>query len=144
MDAEIIGKISFLGLGFLSFIVCIYKLYEESNIKTNWLRTEATITDMELSKGCDETDIIVKYKYSVNGKEFTGNRISPYHNITYGINTKEPERLSIEYPEGTKVQIYYKPSSIETSYLTANLCKKSYLKTAALVGALFTIAGLFI
>ena len=57
----------------------------------------------------------LKYRYRVNGKKYTNDRISAFGVL--GISGNIPSQIIQKYPKGKRVKIYYNPEAPERSCL---------------------------
>lgn len=81
----------------------------------------------------------ITYKYSVNNKSFTGNRIR-----TLSPNYKSAESAQEKtnlYPVGSKIAIYYHPQAPDKSLLIVGIHQGSYVILA--FGLLLLLTGFF-
>lgn len=96
-----------------------YFLYRESRIR-NWPVASGVILNAEVirisrSGSSPSFKPSVSYKYQVNGKEFTGKRVSNVSR-TYG-NSADAEAVIADYTQSRQVSVYYNPQNPQDSVL---------------------------
>lgn len=104
-----------------------------------WPTTNGVITESEVEhvrtkhngKISHSWRPVVKYKYEVNGEELSGNRLRLFSG-NYP-SPKIAQRVTEEYPEKTRVVVYYNPNKATKSVLLPGIG-----------GSLMAIAGMFI
>ena len=104
--------------------VAISKLSEE------WPVTDGLITESEslyMSENKKDTPLtLMKYTYSIDGKEYRSSRIFLIGNF-WGI-ADYANYIASKYPKGKIVKVTYQPSNPENAALEVGLTKRSYLK----------------
>lgn len=65
--------------------------------------------------GDDSHHLAVTYRYTVNGREFTGTR---YKYVAFGTNDQSWHRIAKELPPGTAVTVYHDPDNPAEATLT--------------------------
>jgi len=120
IDSETYKKssIGFLLIGLLLLILFLKNVY--LGYKSDfWLETTAEVIRSKLSvsqdDGSDSYNIVVNYKYSVEGKVYENNRINfGYRNMRDGGKAKN---IIYKYRTGVIVPVYYNPKDPNQSVL---------------------------
>lgn len=112
--------------GMYALLVCGYSLIFQARTR-RWNSTKGDLIELEIEKfGAKEfvksnQDYITEasYRYTVNGKEYLGTRVSPWifvasHNAR-GILQKQMKYIH-RYPDG-RVKVFYNPAKPRKSYL---------------------------
>jgi hypothetical protein len=129
-----------VGLMFLllatGFCYAFYSTWRNDRLLRSWPTVRATVLSCEIVKTTREPvgsartastrraiwEVQITYRYEVQGKEYTGNRLSnnPPGAVFWKPETQLPERLveiRDRYVAGTITDIHYKPSRHGQSYL---------------------------
>ncbi len=104
------AKMIFLFLGILSFVVGLKALFRNRQSR-NWPTAPGEILESEVT-GFDEDFISVKYRYTVKGREFRGDKFR----LSGFSDSRAPEIIK-NYPPGTRVEVLYDPDNPATSAL---------------------------
>ena len=84
----------------------------------DWPTTQATITESEVRKkpGANaKFRFKIRYQYSVNGKQYTNNKISIGGEVSSG--RTRAEKRQRQYPEGSRHLLRYNPDDANEAYL---------------------------
>ena len=111
-----------------------------------WPTTNGVITESEVEhvrtkhngKISHSWRPVVKYKYGVNGEEISGNRLRLFSG-SYA-SPKIAQRVIDEYPEKTRVVVYYNPNKVTKSVLTPGVGGSFTSIAGAFVGGIILIA----
>lgn len=96
-----------------------YLLYKSISAR-NLPVTKAEIIDSKLLGGYMHSYTAhIKYKYTVNEKKFTNNRIEADLGIPTFVIESDGKNFIEDYSKGKEVDVYYDPTNPEISYLTA-------------------------
>lgn len=115
----------------------------------NWPGTEGTITSSGVNKRTyTDSDHRtrttyypkVRYRYQVQGRHYTGNRIEFGSGESGGMK-KWAQKIVNKYPSGKKVMVYYNPNDLKYAVLEAGFTWSSLF--VFLGGILFFAAGVF-
>ena len=107
----------------LTLLILALRAIQKQKATSQWLTTEGEITksgiakDMNLDRGYSLTNADIEYKYNLNGKEYTSNRI--YFGSAISMTGKEEKSkiLASKYPLFGKVKVYYNPENLNESVL---------------------------
>lgn len=111
--------ILFILIGLFLSSFGLYFLYKEGNIR-NWPTIVGTVQDTQIadfsrSSSTPSFKPIVTYQYSVNGKDYSNNRLTVISK-TYG-TLIEAEAIVAKYPVQQKVVVLYNPQNPQDSIL---------------------------
>jgi hypothetical protein len=121
-----------LGLLAINVGINIQKQNKEVN---KWKHTQGKILEIEVT-GFDEDFINVRYKYTVMGKEYIGDRF----NVGNGSVANAQEKVK-QYKVGTIVSVMYDPRNPHQSALTKD--HPAIPSFIILVGVIFILFALF-
>jgi len=121
-----------------------YSWYKKAKDTESWPETEGIVLYSEVnshvSDGSTMYKPIVKYTYSVNGKEFTSSKYS------YGEYSSSDSDFAYEivdlYPKGKKVSVYYNPSKPYKAVLETGVGFMIYIPLV--LGVIFSAIGLLV
>lgn len=114
------------------------------NVRAQWFPTapgEVISTKAETEAGLanddDSFDASIRFRYSVNGQEFTGDRLS-FLNLRDSIRSSNTQVVSAGYPIGQRVEVIYNPvhpsdSALERSFTGTPLAFAIFLTPFNLV-----------
>lgn len=116
----------------------------------NWPSTNGVVVSCGISKTSGGRELAVKYRYSVNGRRYTGTRIAfdrPYYwrdreQTTPGERSRErasTNKAQRKYPKGSTVKVWYKKSSPKESVL-----EQSHFAMVLLSNGGFLFFGCFV
>jgi len=127
---ENIRKVSIIFLIIFTESALLYlgfDTYLNSKSCANWPTTKGIVLESEIyevwgivNKNTKHNEAHIKYKYSVNSKEYTSEKVS-YRNI------KKPTLVVKKYPKGKEIIVYYKPNNPKISVIETGFSNKSYL-----------------
>ncbi|MCK4538713.1 MAG: DUF3592 domain-containing protein [Candidatus Krumholzibacteria bacterium] len=140
--AILIIALVIFGLVFGGFGLRRYNIGKESG---NWPTVKGKVTythaDSRRVNSKQEYQATVKYTYTVDGKSYTGKRITAsdvYQKSLSGAND-----IIDKYPVGGEVSVYYDPADPGTALLDAGMKKNVYLMLGGGL-ACFFLAGAII
>ena len=118
--------------------------YNVGKESVSWPTTKGVITSSRAQPTTTENNrrefrLSVSYTYSVEGKSYTGNRITA--SDMYEKTKSAAENRLKRYPTGGEVSVYYDSANPGTSVLESGLQKNVYMLLGAAVVCLF-LAGL--
>jgi len=128
---EMIIGIIIMIVGLIALIIAIRAIMK-SKKSSNWLTTEGEITksgttkDVDIERGYSTSNAVIEYKYTLNGKEFTSNRIYFGSSISMTGKEEKSNLLSRKYPEFRKVTVYYNPENVKESVLETETQSELY------------------
>ena len=119
-------------------------MYVMSYSTTSWPQVQGTITESRLDsyevgtdQGTKRYGAIIKYKYSVSRKTYTGNRL---YTFRFDVSEKDSVLAICEqYKIGTNVAVYYDPKHPEKSVLIPGTPKGTW--TLIFVGLISILIG---
>lgn len=137
--------LQFLGLLFL--VMAPYAIYRttteylEGRESPNWPRVPGEVYDQQAyastNRGVTSYWVTIKYRYSVAGKSYAGDRVVPDHN---NLTAEERDRVFAKYPVGSKPDVAYLPSNPERSFLEPGESRYAIFKPV--VSCAFFAAGI--
>jgi len=113
-------------VGFVLYFLRLYKVY----LTKHWSSVTGIVDRIELIKkkrrtssgvSVDIFDLNLKYKYKVDGKDYTGNRLRYFH--ATGTYKKHLEGYLKEFAKGSIVQVYHHPNKASESLLIPGIKK---------------------
>lgn len=122
LEGNLQGLFFFISIYLL--IVCGYSAIYEERVR-RWPSVEGCLLELGIKNfGIDSPSeqkrrIHVTYKYEVNGKAFTGNRLSTWGMTTSGLLNflLKFQMRGVQRADNGKVNIFYSPSKPEKSFL---------------------------
>jgi len=118
-------------IGLIVFILAL-RAIKKSKASSQWLTTEGEITksgttkDVDIERGYSTSNAIIEYKYTLNGKEYTSNRIYFGSSISMTGKEEKSNLLARKYPEFRKVTVYYNPENVKESVLETEAQSELY------------------
>jgi hypothetical protein len=138
-------SLQFLGLLFL--VMGTYGIYHatigylEGRESPKWPRVTGEVYDHQAyastHRGVTTYTVFVKYRYSVGGKSYAGERVGPDND---NLTAEESDRVFAKYLIGSKPEVTYSPSNPERSFLEPGESRNAL--TRPLVHCAFVVAGL--
>jgi hypothetical protein len=132
-------------LGLLLFFIYFRNL-ARARASEGWPAVQGTITESWVDESITTEDDgsvssrytpRVRYRYSVMGKEFQGERIAFGPGISG--NRSSAEKVLARYPKGSAVLVYYNQEKPDDAVL-----ERSISKSLLLVGALFLAIAIYL
>jgi len=123
------------GIGFLGWE--LFSAFRSFEASSSWEATTAMVTQSELrryrsysrrrSSGSYRREVEIEYTYQVNGKSYTGSRVSFGQSfISNSLDLFKSETVK-KYPKGERVTVYFNPSAPSDSVLETQLPISAYL-----------------
>jgi len=122
-------------IGFLCVLYSAFLLYRHHQI-LEWPTVEATILKSEYVRNRKSAQMIVEYKYIVNGNSFTGNSISPSHWSGNFFTGDLTQRLAV----GEKILVCYSRNAPEVAFIKGFINHFFILYTGLFGVAWFTVS----
>jgi len=136
-----------IGIIFIVVGVAIFglgiNLYKKAKASETWPTVDGVVFSSEVSSYKDSKkntrySANVNYSYMIENKEYTSNDIS-MSEVTSS-NVSSAEKICKQYPEGTKVKVFYNPENPDESLLIPGTSFVVYLPMIA--GAIFLLIGI--
>jgi hypothetical protein len=127
-------RLIFFVLGLLATNVGI-NIQKQNKEVDKWKHTQGKILEIEVT-GFDEDFINVRYKYTVMGREYIGDRF----NVSNGSVANAEEKVK-QYKVGTIVSVMYNPRNPRESALTKD--HPAIPRFFIVVGVIFILFALF-
>ena len=118
------------------FFLVMYAFFQKRKVKQSryWLSTEAEIIQSEVYKS---TQAQIRYKYSVKNQAYEGNTICLGGTLNRFFKKRAMKRCQ-NYPVGSVVLIYYKPTNPKKSCLER---KGEMISWSYIIGLIFCLMG---
>ncbi|WP_457640029.1 DUF3592 domain-containing protein [Persephonella sp.] len=134
------GKFLFLPFGFwvsVLGLITLFLFYRLVRVYF-WKKSEGVILKSDIKKDSSTVSYDyyypdVLYRYTVNGKEYTSNRIFL---TEIASDRKTIEKLVSQFPEGQKVVVFYNPLKPEDSVLKRGYHAGMFIQTLVFFGML--------
>jgi len=135
---QVFGLILGSGLILGGAVMTFYATKTQRWPTTNGVITGSEVKHIHTKNNGNSWKPVVKYKYEVNGEELSGNRLRLFSG-NYP-SPKIAQRVIDEYPEKTRVVVYYNPNKTTKSVLTPGVGGSFTSIAGAFVGGIILIA----
>lgn len=116
---SLVFALVFIVGGWLFYKNISQTIVDEANASVEWPTVQGILSfsniETSISDGDEMYRVDLLYAYTVQGENYTGNRISTIDGSTSSIS--EVERKLNKYPEGELVNVYYDPNNHHVSLL---------------------------
>ena len=109
-------------------ILCLIGAFAVAKSLTaeSWHTIEGKVIESKVIDGFDSAEPFVSYRYEVNGKDYTSNKISFLFNDDW-----HAEKVVAAYPQNKIVIVYYDPTNPADSVLKRSLSIAAILRLIA-------------